>query len=210
MAGGAQAYEVKIEKSSDFHGHFYFLLTLMTEGEGIQTLNGRQIKFSPGYMFFLSPADFHQNTVIGDGFKYFGVKIPYELLEGELSELSFFHTLPFGVRLSEKDYQAATEIFKRLVEECNSKEERFGGGVYIRCMVRELVIIALRNAELCRVAKPSDFVNRALGYIYSHFSEELSVTDAAAYMGYTENYFNYKFKSLLDIPFSEYFRNGRL
>ena len=42
-----EAYEVKNQVSSSLHGHYYFLITLITRGEGVQTLNGEEIPFSP-------------------------------------------------------------------------------------------------------------------------------------------------------------------
>ena len=54
------AYEAVRVKSSGLHGHHHLLLTLISEGMGVQTLNGRDILFQPDDVFFLSPADFHE------------------------------------------------------------------------------------------------------------------------------------------------------
>jgi len=79
--GCCHAYEATHRESSALHGHHHFLLTLVTAGEGVQTLNGKEIPFGPGDLFLLSPADFHKNTIAPDGFfTYYGLKFTYELL----------------------------------------------------------------------------------------------------------------------------------
>jgi AraC family transcriptional regulator len=49
-----------------------------------------------------------------------------------------------------------------------------------------------------------------LGYIYSNFSEDIGVADAAAFAGYTPNYFNTLFRTTFGMPFFEYLRSLRL
>ena len=74
---GCDAYHATGVSSSDLHGHHHFLLTLILNGKGVQTLNGQEIPFGPDDLFLLSPADFHKNTVIpGENYDYFGVKFP--------------------------------------------------------------------------------------------------------------------------------------
>ena len=205
------AYEAKEQVSSTLHGHHHFLLTLVTRGGGIQTLNGRDIPFSSGDMFLLSPADFHKNTVKdGESYDYYGVKFPYGLLDKRLSALCALDKLPLAVTLDERSYKAAREIFERLVEEAKNGSGRTASKIYLQSMVEQLVILALRELEGVSKGEGSEFVNRSLGYLYSHFFEDITVSDAAEYIGYTTNYFNAKFKEALGIPFGEYLRDMRL
>lgn len=205
------AYEAKNHRTSTLHGHYHFLLTLITRGEGVQTLNGEDFPFSCGTMFLLSPADFHKNTTKdGESYDYFGVKFPHELLEGRLSEISVLDKLPLVIQLEGKDYSVAREIFARLVEESSFGEDRLGNEIYLQSLVEQLLIIALRSTAKKEQKKPSEFVNKTLGFLYSHFSDELSVKEAASFIGYTTNYFNTKFKEHFGVPFAEYLRNMRL
>ena len=205
------AYETKNHTSSALHGHYHFLLTLITRGEGVQTLNGEDIPFSQGTVFLLSPADFHKNTTKpGESYDYYGVKFPHKLLEGRLSQISVFDKLPLVSRLEGEDYRAAHEAFARLVEESRFGEGKLGNEIYLESLIEQLIIIVLRSHTDGKRAKPSEFVNKTLEYLYSHFSEEISVTDAAAFIGYTPNYFNTKFKEHFGTPFAEYSRNMRL
>ena len=190
-----EAYAVKNQTSSPLHGHYHFLLTLITRGEGVQTLNGKEIAFSPGQVFILSPADFHKNTLKdAESYDYYGVKFPYELLDKRISELCAINKFPITLKLSENAFATAKEIFERLIEEFDSGSERIANRLYMQTMVEQLIIISMREYSKKEISVHSAFLNRALGYLYSHFCENITVNDAAEYMGYTPNYFNTVFK----------------
>ena len=205
------AYEARNHVSSALHGHYHFLLTLITRGKGIQTLNGKDIPFSEGDMSLLSPADFHKNTIIdGEDYDYYGVKFHYEILDKRLAELFAFGELPMAITLSKEAYKTAREIFERLIEESQNGSSRTANAIYLQSRVEQLIIIALRECPRKKSNNGSVFLNRSLGYLYSHFFEDISVGDVAEYIGYTTNYFNSKFKEAFGMPFGEYLRDVRL
>ena len=205
------AYKVEGSGSSLLHGHHHFLITLITKGRGVQTLNGEDIPFVEGDLFILSPADFHRNTVEdGERFDYFGVKFPYELLDSRLSELCELSKFPIHIHLSETTAERARSLFETLVEECRRGEGRVASEVYLRALVEQLFILAIRELPEGTKSSSGAFVNRALGYLHSHFHESITVNDAAAYVGYTPNYFNTLFREQMGVPFGTYLRNMRL
>ena len=209
--GCCHAYEAVRNASSALHGHHHFLLTLITEGEGVQTLNGKEIPFAPGDLFLLSPADFHKNTVApGASFTYYGLKFTYELLDARLAELVALDKLPLWLHLDAATAATAGFIFRQLIAECDAGKEQLGSRAYLQALVEQLVILALRQIGKDELVCPETFINRALGYHYSHFSESVTVGDAAAYVGYTPNYFNTCFHRQMGQPFGEYLRQMRL
>lgn len=223
--GVCQAYKSCGAGSSALHGHRHFLLTLITDGSGIQTLNGRDIAFRQGDLFLLSPADFHRNTVPpGKSFDYYGVKFPYELLDDRLSALLRMDRLPLSVRLHEASFHRARVLFAQLVEESTAAHmpekatarenaaqgrESLGNAAYMRALIELLVILVLRE-DTGAVSHPTEPVNRALGYLYTHFHEPICVAEVAAFVGYTPNYFSTCFRKQLGITFGEYLRELRL
>ena len=205
------AYEAKDHTSSALHGHYHFLLIYITGGSGVQTLNGREIPFGPGDMFLLSPADFHKNTVEeGQGYDYYGVKFPFELLHGRLSGLIEIGELPIAITVPEAERRGVEDIFRRLIDESAHGAGRIAHKIYLQNMVEELIILALRELPRERPDGSADFLNRSLGYVYSHFHENITVNDVAEHIGYTTNYFNFKFKEAIGVPLGEYMRSLRL
>ena len=204
------AYKIEGGGSSDLHGHHHFLLTLIVRGEGVQLLNGREVPFAPHDLFILSPADFHENILAaGESYDYYGVKFPYELLDARLSSLAALDRFPLHVRLPDKAAERAEAIFASLVEECEHPGRK-AGDVLRRALIEELFILALRELPEQKSHGGGVFVNRALGYLYSHFAESITVADAAAYIGYTPNYFNTLFREAFGMPFCEHLRLLRL
>ena len=205
------AYLVTKCGNSGLHGHHHFLLTLIINGTGIQRINGKDISFRPGDLFVLSPADFHQNIVEeGKSFDYYGVKFFYDLLDPELAELCSPDLFPIYIHLSDKSYTTARSLFELLVEEMQYGKERAANRVYLRGLINHLFILMLRQIPAKNNSSSDTSFNRVLGFLYSHFHENISVRDAAACMGYTTNYFNTRFRQVIGIPFGMCLRQIRL
>jgi len=205
------AYESIDAKSSALHGHQHFLITLVTQGTGIQTLNGKEIYFKPNDLFMLSPADFHKNTVHeGEHFNYYGVKFSYELLDSRLFDYYALNRLPIHLRLSEQNAASIRAVFSNLVEESQFGRNRIANHEYLQLLIEQLFILVLREIPHKSDSYSGSFINRALGYIHSHFNEPISVNDAANYVGYTPNYFNFCFREQTGVPFGVYLREMRL
>ena len=205
------AYEVKNANSSSLHGHHHFLITLVTRGEGVQTLNGTDVPFGEGDLFMLSPADFHKNTVKdGESYDYFGIKFPYELIDPQLFELCGLDKFPIHLTLSEKARARIQSIFEILTEECSHRDTGLAGEHLARALLEEMFIHALREMP-AQGAKPTvTFVNRVLGFLYSRFLDDIDVACAANFVNYTPNYFNAIFHKTFGMPFGAYLKNMRL
>ena len=197
--------------SSVLHGHQYFIMTLIIRGSGIQSINGKDILFQPGDLFFLSPSDFHSNTLTdGNTFDYLRLCFLYELMDARLSALFPPDTLPLHLHLTDECASQVENIFMRLIEECESSEAKIGRNVYLQALTEQLLILILRQLPPSHTPVSSAPVNRALGYVHAHFHEQITVGDAAAFVGYTPNHFNFCFRNQIGIPFGEYLRNMRL
>lgn len=198
-------------ESSVLHGHQHFIMTLIIRGRGIQILNGEEISFGEKDLFLLSPADFHSNTVAtGESFDYYRLCFSYELLEARLTGIVAPDRLPLHIHLSDRSFSLAGDIFRQLVDETENGQNRPGHKAYLQALAEQLLILIIRELPPAQSATPSSPVNRALGYLHAHFHEPISVGDAAAYAGYTPNYFNSCFRNQMGIPFGEYLRNMRL
>lgn len=205
------ANKVTGRSSSVLHGHQYFIMTMITRGSGIQSINGKDIPFHPGDLFLLSPADFHSNTLEeGSTFDYLRLCFLYELMDARLSALFPPDKLPLHLHLSDDCAQQVESIFMRLIEECESQENKIGRNIYLQALTEQLLILVLRQLPSSHAPVSSAPVNRALGYVHAHFHEAITVGDAAAFVGYTPNHFNFCFRNQIGIPFGEYLRNMRL
>ena len=205
------ACKITGQSSSVLHGHQHFIMTMILRGKGVQTLNGEDIPFDENDLFLLSPTDFHHNTIApGESFDYYRLCFSYELLDARLSGLFAPNKLPLHLHLSDNCANTIKDLFAKLVDESENGQIRAGHRVYLQSLAEQLLILVLRELPPARASQPGTPVNRALEYLHAHFHEPISVGDAAAYAGYTPNYFNYCFRNQMGIPFGEYLRNMRL
>lgn len=206
-----EAYEKKNAGSSALHGHHHFLLTLITRGEGVQTLNGKDIPFKAGDLFILSPADFHKNTINdSEGYDYFGVKFPYELISDRLSGLIRFDKFPICIHLPKTTEEKISQVFALLIDEAENRRDPVSSEILLRAMIEQILVLALRELSKSDGEDSGEFANRALGFLHSNFRDSITVATAAAYVGYTPNYFNTIFHKTFGVPFGVYLRNMRL
>lgn len=197
--------------SSITHGHQHFMLTMITRGRGVQSLNGKDIPFEENHLFLLSPADFHHNTVAGgETFDYYRLCFSYELLEARLSGLIPLDSLPLHLALDGNSASIALQLLAQLTEESENGQNRTGHKEYLQTLVEQLIILVLRESPASAFSQPGNPINRALGYLHAHFHDSISVGDAAAVAGYTPNYFNSCFREQVGMPFGEYLRKMRL
>jgi AraC-like DNA-binding protein len=205
------AYRTCEATSSELHGHSHFLMTLVTRGEGIQILNGEEIPFGTGDVFLLSPADFHKNVIEkGKNYDFFGVKFRFESLDSRLSAIFALDSLPIHQRLDQADFDKAVSLFCELTRREEESLPKTVSDVYKKTLVEQLVIMIMRNISAKNEKLKNPFAVRMLGYIYSHFCDDINVSDAAEYAGYTPNYFNTLFRHSFGVPFFEYLRAMRL
>ena len=206
-----EAYERKNVGSSALHGHNHFLITLIKRGVGVQTLNGEEIAFRPGDLFILSPADFHKNTLApGETYDYYGVKFKYELLDSRLSEMCALDRFPVRIRLSDTTESFISSAFSLLFKECETPTLSADSEVLIKALVEQIFILAVRELPAADSYVSDAFVNRTLGFLQSNFREKVTVSDVAACVGYTPNYFNSIFHRVFGVTFGNYLRNMRL
>lgn len=205
------AYEAKNCISSDLHGHRHFLITFISKGHGVQIINGISHDFKENDLFLLSPADFHKNTIApGETFDYFGVKFTYEMLDEHLSGLCAIERFPMHIHLSNRDATIVHQIFVQLCDESNQGRERVASLQYQQALIEQLIILAIRQLPVSPPNQSGTFSDRALGYVYSHFFEPITVSDVATFVGYTPNYFNTRFRQTIGRPFGDFLRQLRL
>ena len=205
-----EAYEVPMGSNSQVHGHHHFLLTFITRGEGVQTLNGKDIPFVENDVFLLSPADFHKNTYSSEeGFGYYGVKFHYNFVHSVLSEFSDVE-MPIYARPSRHCAEKLRVLFPILIEESRQNADVRGREQLLRSALTEILVLILRELPSVKKKEANEFSSRALGFLYSNFRSPITVKEAAAFSGYSENYFNTIFRENFGKPFLTYVRDMRL
>lgn len=205
------AYLSKSSDSSNLHGHQHFLITYIVNGCGVQILNEKELPFSAGDMFFLSPLDFHKNTVKkSETFDHFGVKFSFDFLDDKLLELISLRKFPFSVHLSESTQKIVSGLFLQLTEKSSNPNKSKFDILYMQSVVRLFFLLAMNESPEIVVDHNSEFIEKTFKFIYRNLDRTITIADISAYVGYSPNHFNTKFQKETGLPFSSYLRQLRL
>ncbi len=204
------AYRIDDLVTSQMHWHSHFLVSLYTDGEGVQVVNGTEYEICRGCITVLSPLDFHRNIINEEKHASvctvkFSDKIFYQKLGG-CCTLSDF---PIVKTLSDEDYETAKTIFSLLLKE-QQKENARGSELFVETLIEQLVILALRTEDREGKSVSSKVIRDALVYMHYNFKKDIKVEDVAKYVGYSANYFSTQFKKETGISFQRYLCDLRL
>lgn len=206
-----EAYQRKGAGSSDLHGHYHYLVTLITGGSGVQILNGAEITFGAGDVFVLSPMDFHKNCIESPaGYDYLGVKFPYGVIDPRLWELWGNDSFPMHSHLADTANREIRAIMEHLVDECSRESVLSASEIMLKALLEQLIVQLIRAVPSKVGSGADNFISRTLGFLHSNFRDHVSVADAASNVGYTPNYFNTIFRERFGSPFGEYLKKMRL
>lgn len=109
------ARQNKISGGYPLHFHDYYELEIILEGEGIMTLNGKDICFSSNTVFFISPDDFHSYTLSKDA-TVLNVSFCEEMLLGENPVNMILNKKTSAFQISRKIAKIIEDICRNLIE----------------------------------------------------------------------------------------------
>lgn len=197
--------------SRELHGHRHYVFTLKTRGTSIECVNGKDYIFSPRDILFLSPIDFHSyaSNDIGGG-DHYAVCFNFDTLDPELSYIYPANRFPMFTTLSEPVFNKVCALLKELCDENIVNLPSPIAMVYQKTLIEHILILAMQARPKQPSYRVGSFYSKSLGYIYSHFREDISVDDIAAFIGYTPNHFNMVFRRSFGEPFGKYLRKTRI
>lgn len=204
------AYTVKSLSTSDMHWHSHFLLNIITEGEGVQVINGKNYPFSQGSVILLSPLDFHRNIIDeGKRVSMYAVKFSDKLFYDSLGSFCELSDFPAAAMLPEEDFKDSKALFSMLLNEQKNKY-KLGSEKFAQNIIEQLVILALRACGRIPKSETESHIHKALAFIHYNFRRNIRVSEVAAYVGYSPNYFSSEFKKETGTEFRKYLHELRL
>ncbi len=204
------AYKIDGLTTSDTHWHSHFLLNIITDGELIQEINGKSFTLRRGDALIISPVDFHRNIVeTASHVSVLAVKFSDKLFYDSLSDICSFEDFPVVSTLGNDTFESAEKMFCMLLDE-QKNSSRLGSDKFARSLIEQMVILILRSCGRECAAEAKSKVHCALGFIHCNFRRNIKAADAAAFVGYSPNYFSAEFKKETGVEFQKYLRDLRL
>ena len=184
--------------AAEAHGHNFFELEYILEGEGEYTVDGVRYAAAPNTLFLMSPAAVHK--IEHSHMKLFNVMF-LSVDDGDVLPLLRAGGRMFS--LTEED----ARFFVPLLSELVAVQERNPNyaGLLLRCILHRLT-----SALDGGVCPEYSHVPRAMLYIREHFAEEITLNSVAEWLGISYAYLSDLFVREAGVGFKEYLDGVRL
>lgn len=177
------------------HLHDFFEIEYILSGEGTCFIDGKKYDMYPGMIYFMSPVNTHK--VFINTTKFFNISFSENMCSPELlSELTLSGQPPV-FQLTGRDFTFLESLSYELID--NLKDSEYSS-MLLNCILTKLV----NYTKSRKPDKKSPASKKAIIYIINHFRENISLSDAARYMGLTPAYFSGLFKKETGTTFKEY------
>ncbi|MBB6674961.1 helix-turn-helix domain-containing protein [Cohnella nanjingensis] len=201
------------------HWHEFYELTFVLSGEGVNTVNGKDIPVRAGTLFLLTPADFHEiRPLPGRQLEIYNLIYREECMDAELRGLLLAPDCPRLAELDGTASPAIAEAFALIEAEARAAEPDVGSRLLFRGALDRILVALYRNAQdggssRAEAGIPDRHpvnIQNALLYIQHHFREPIALEDAARQSGLSSHYFSERFRLTTGTTFQQYLLNLRL
>ena len=209
--GNFRVMKKRGDTSYELHWHEYYEMILYRDCHGVCFLNGIEYPIDGTCMFFLSPKDFHSIHAQNDEKAHSVIVNFYEdLIDPQLSAV---------LKRSPRILTAPSEFLvlsaRELVRRARTRHKKE------RCWyadVWETHVLASMLAEVAEcgevVASDTPYLHSAIGkaipYLLTDISQNISLTDISALCGLTPAYFSTLFRREMGMSFTEWINETRL
>lgn len=195
-------------KASDFnqlkdvpiHFHEYYEIEIITNGSGVMTLNGTDIPFKKGMVFFILPNDFHKFTFF-ENTQIYNISFCEELLFADYNKKRTIEKTNTFLNISDTQLSSILKLCDTIMQlnNINQNSRR-----YLLKSVLEL-FPRLYNIEVV-----SSYFGMAVAFIENRFKENITARDVADECLINEDYLNLIFKKEINLTVTDYIRKKRL
>ena len=197
------------KESFDVHWHDFFEIEVILGGKGRQNLNGTEYILEKGYVYLLTPTDYHDVTPDKE-LDIFNIMFHETMLSDE-----FLYML--STNKSNLIFKFTGEEFEKINALCNvlEKEYQSDGDFkdnYIKSIMECLMIHIFREVSLKekKAGRRTSQIQKAIQYINMHFKDNPSLGETASVVNSNPNYFSQKFKEETGKSYTEYLTERKL
>ena len=178
------------------HGHEFFEIELILDGDGIYEIDGTEYKIAPRTLFLMNPTNVHA-TRSADA-RIINIMFAYDP-KNDMAEagLLLLNQSPCFT-LDEGDYEFLRVIFSEIVR-VNESNAGYAMSL-LRCALYRLD----RGGSEENISIASSYVRRAVLFVHRNFASGIGLESVASHVGLTPSYFSDLFHKELGITFKAY------
>lgn len=207
------AKESTVKNQTALHWHDCLELELVTKGEGVHVINGKEFPMKAGDLYLLTKEDNHK-VIARSPLTTLGIMFDEELLSQTLRFNLPSVKLAAGELLARVEGEKEARIrgcFRSVISEESEKSEPYMSSEYISGLIECIIIELFRAlAKKWTAPLPSSAVNKALAYIHKHYFEALTLDMLSKELHLSPNYLSSYFKKSVGKNFKEYLIDLRI
>lgn len=190
------------------HYHNYIELELITQGQGSQIVNGKQVPLSVGDIYVLRPLDSHQ--IYGENLVIEKFIVSESILGEQILFKLYTIINPLIVHLDSDEFAAVASIMRAAEKEQRDPAEY--SNVLCSKILEIPFLYYLRKAELTSRRNLSHSFYNILYYIHEkeRYLQPISLKDIAGYSNYSETYISKLFHKQYGLTFTAYLISLRI
>jgi len=194
--------------SSVPHWHDFYELEVMISGSGDYDINGKLCTVGEGNAYLVTPEDYHRLEACD--MEMYTVCFTGTSVDGAVTDRINGCSMNMIVKFDGRQFSYITKLLQMLEREFNSDSHDRERSM--RNLLEYILICFLRAPELAAASerKLSHTVMRAVSYIKQNFKSELTLSDVAAAVSVSTNYFGTLFKNEMGVNFNRYLMLTRL
>lgn len=217
----------KDNQEDTFHWHSYCEITYIKRGNGYYYVNGERYEVREKDLIIFNNVELHGWWVQGESMEVEVMIFPTEFVAVPLTVFDNDYLKPFlerggnfrnKIEAGEENAEEITQIIRDIAREW--EEKNTGYRLMIKAQVLRILTLLIRyyqkdeekksNLRLMDKKKSMKRIEEALYYINSHFTEKITLEEAASVACMSPNYFSSYFKKVSRCGFSEYVTKLRL
>lgn len=173
------------------HWHNYFEMEILSEGEAVHYLNGKEYKMGVGCGYILTPADYHIIIPNDPNQKIWHIPFDESLLSSKHLSTILSSNFSKTFSLDAEAYQRVEKLLLLLKHEYRQAGENCTNELF-KCL---LSTIFRATQDISQIVPYDNISNVAKGILYleTHFRENPSLSEVAEYSGFNPSYFSVLF-----------------
>ena len=173
------------------HWHNYFEMEILSEGEAVHYLNGKEYKMGVGCGYILTPADYH--IIIPDDPEQKIWHIPFDetLLSPKHLNTILSSNFDKAFTLDAETYGRVEKLLWLLKYEYRQEGENCTRELF-ECLL-STIFRAMDNTPQTVPAENNSNIAKGILYLETHFRENPSLSEVAKYAGFNPSYFSVLF-----------------
>lgn len=198
-----------LSKPFPLHWHDFFELEIILSGNATQFINGNKYLMEQGFVYMLTPTDFHEITST-ESTEIFNIMFHESFLsENFLNTLSDSFIEPI-IKLSKSDFEKIKSICLLIETEFNCNDSYKNS--IIKNLLETLLLLIFRRSLKKEISETHcrTQIQKAISYINLHFKDNPKLSDVAQAINYSPQYFSKKFKIETGTGYNEYLNKQKL